>query len=165
MYIYIQDLFYDDSLWRSTFEIGNIVDVMDNTNRWYIAKILKLSSDYVWVTFYGWSSKFDERLSVDSKRILPFCSRSSLDSRRENDYSFDITEALKGLKENSTRYVIYIYFKFIINNSNITISCTVTQIFIKVVRIWINFRKMKYNIYVQNSIYIVQVKVVWYRMI
>lgn len=42
------------------FQVGNYVDVIDDTKTWCLGEIVERKGDTVKVHFDGWSSKYDE---------------------------------------------------------------------------------------------------------
>jgi ubiquitin C-terminal hydrolase len=52
--------------------VGNYCDALDQTKNWCIAEVIHRTDDKVKIHFEGWSSKFDEVLSIKSRRLAHF---------------------------------------------------------------------------------------------
>lgn len=52
--------------------VGNYCDALDLTKNWCVAEVIDRTDDKVKVHFEGWSSKFEEVLSINSKRLTHF---------------------------------------------------------------------------------------------
>jgi hypothetical protein len=54
---------------RAIFEVGEHVDCLDTFQKWCDAKVTEITPDSVRITFTGYTSKYDEVIPIDSKRI------------------------------------------------------------------------------------------------
>lgn len=50
-------------------EIGDVVDVLDSHNSWYLAKVTDICDEHIEVSFEGWSASYDEKIPRNSNRI------------------------------------------------------------------------------------------------
>jgi len=53
------------------YAIGDTIDCQDSVNRWCVARILDVNDDSVYITYVGWSDKWNEWLKKKSPRIAP----------------------------------------------------------------------------------------------
>merc|ERR1712241_133094 len=63
--------------WRETMQTGDIVNVMDDQEKWYESLVRfvhpkdhKTMANKCIIHYIGWNIKWDETLDVDSKRIM-----------------------------------------------------------------------------------------------
>ena len=57
--------------WRYGLKEGSSLDALDTVQKYYTAKVLELRGDYIRISYDGWTSKYDETLSLYSDRLAP----------------------------------------------------------------------------------------------
>lgn len=57
---------------KSTYEIGEWVDVKDTINQWLEAQIIKVQNNKAYVHYNGWGTRWDEWIDFSSPRIRNF---------------------------------------------------------------------------------------------
>ena len=62
--------------WRYALQVGGSLDALDTVQKYYTAKVLELRGDYVRISYDGWTSKYDESLSLYSDRLAPHRSKA-----------------------------------------------------------------------------------------
>jgi hypothetical protein len=94
----------NSSTWTESLKIGDICDVQDKSRHWRVAKVIEISSDGSKLTFSfkGWSSRHDEEIIRQSRRIArPGTYTAGKDTRavrKQGDvFSIDL-EFLKSLE-------------------------------------------------------------------
>ena len=70
--------------WQFELKIGDKVDALDSSHddskykpKWFQSKIVKKLNNKFKIHFIGWNERFDEYISIGSKRIMPLHSKTS----------------------------------------------------------------------------------------
>ena len=62
--------------WRRELQSNSLIDVLDTVNKWYTGRVVEIRPGVVKVSYDGWSSRYDEWLSITSDRIAQFKSKA-----------------------------------------------------------------------------------------
>jgi hypothetical protein len=54
---------------KSTYEVGEWVDVKDTINQWLEAQVIKIQNDKAYVHYNGWGTRWDEWIEFSSPRM------------------------------------------------------------------------------------------------
>ena len=57
---------------KSTYEVGEWVDVKDTINQWLEAQVIKVQNDKAYVHYNGWGTRWDEWIEFSSPRMRNF---------------------------------------------------------------------------------------------
>ena len=57
---------------KSTYEVGEWVDVKDTINQWLEAQVIKVQNDKAYVHYNGWGTRWDEWIDFKSPRMRNF---------------------------------------------------------------------------------------------
>ena len=57
---------------KSTYEVGEWVDVKDTINQWLEAQVIKVQKDKAYVHYNGWGTRWDEWIEFSSPRMRNF---------------------------------------------------------------------------------------------
>ena len=57
---------------KSTYEVGEWVDVKDTINQWLEAQVIKVQNDKAYVHYNGWGVRWDEWIEFSSPRMRNF---------------------------------------------------------------------------------------------
>ena len=57
---------------KSTYEVGEWVDVKDTINQWLEAQVIKVQNDKAYVHYNGWGTRWDEWIEFNSPRMRNF---------------------------------------------------------------------------------------------
>ena len=57
---------------KSTYEVGEWVDVKDTINQWLEAQVIKIQNDKAYVHYNGWGTRWDEWIEFSSPRMRNF---------------------------------------------------------------------------------------------
>jgi len=61
---------------RRKMEIGEWIDVRDASGQWIEGQIINHYGEYVYIHYNGWDNRWNEWISVNSDRIMPFRSHT-----------------------------------------------------------------------------------------
>lgn len=64
----------------SSLEVGDMVDAVDSTNTWRMARVIAKDEKQIEFEFAGWDERWNEKVALQTAKIRPFRSETPTDT-------------------------------------------------------------------------------------